>query len=535
MIKVFFRLIQLVFPLAGWMILAITMGVIGFMCAIGIPVVGTLGILGVLDYHLVVKILVVCAIGRGILRYAEQACNHYIAFKLLARLRDQVFMALRKLAPAKLEGRNKGDLISLITSDIELLEVFYAHTISPICIAILVSLICICIQPNMVLRIWALLSYCVVGILLPILVSKRSKQIGIEYRKKAGTLNSYVLESMRGLKESLQYDDTENRLHGLNACTNDLVISEKQLKHLQAKTVSWTNACIIGLSLGMYLIGKQFGISNDILIYSVVLQISSFGPVVALANLGTGLAQTMGAAKRVLDLLDEVPMVKEVINGKDVQVQDVQVDHIDFAYEDETILKDFSLKIKDHSILGIQGKSGSGKSTLLKLLMRFWDVNQGRILMDQENIKDINTSSLRNNEGYMCQETVLFHDTIENNLRIAKQDATAQEIVEACKKANIHDFIMSLPQRYQSQVGELGSTLSGGERQRIGLARMFLHDADFVLLDEPTSNLDSLNEGSILKSIYKEKENKTIIFVSHKESTLQHCDKVIHMESERVS
>ena len=209
--------------------------------------------------------------------------------------------------------------------------------------------------------------------------------------------------------------------------------------------------------------------------------------------------------------------------------------HVDFAYDKEQILKDMNLNIQENEVIGIQGKSGSGKSTLLKLLMRFWNVSGGNILVDGIDIKNLNTSNLRKNEGYVTQETILFHDTIENNLRVAKQDATIEEIQLACKKANIHEYIQSSPNGYKTLVEELGSSLSGGERQRIGLARMFLHDSKLVLLDEPTSNLDSLNEGIILKSIYEERKNKTIIFVSHRESTLAHCNRVIHMESNRVS
>lgn len=478
-----------------------------------------------------------CALLRGILRYAEQACNHYIAFKLLARIRDQVFGALRKLCPAKLEVKDKGSLISLITSDIELLEVFYAHTISPICIAFITSLVCVSIQVQFgwIYGLYSLFAYIVVGVVLPVLISKQSRQIGVEYRKEAANLNSYVLESMRGLKESMQYMDTNRRLEGLNKQTSSLAKREKKLKYFQAKTISLTNFCVVLLSLGLCLIHLYLNSSMDSMIVSSVLQISSFGPVIALANLGSTLSQTIGAGQRVISLLDETPMVEEVKNGKETNFKMVDVSSVDFAYEEEQILKDMNLSIQENEVIGIQGKSGSGKSTLLKLLMRFWDVSKGNILVDDLNIQSLNTSNLRKNEGYVTQETILFHDTIENNIRVAKENASEEEIQSACKKANIHEYIQSLPNGYKTMVEELGSSLSGGERQRIGLARMFLHDAKLVLLDEPTSNLDSLNEGVILKSIYEERKDKTIIFVSHRESTLSHCDRIIHMESERVS
>ncbi len=538
-IQIFSRLIKLVFPLTGFMICAILMGVAGFLCAIFIPVLSSMALVNdpLFSFHTIVILLFVCALLRGILRYAEQACNHYIAFKLLARIRDQVFGALRKLCPAKLEVKDKGSLISLITSDIELLEVFYAHTISPICIAFVTSLICVGIQVQFgwIYGLYSLFAYVVVGVFLPVFISKQSRQIGVEYRKEAANLNSYVLESMRGLKESMQYMDTDRRLSGLNKQTSSLANCEKELKYFQAKTISLTNFCVVLLSLGLCLIHIYMNSSIDSMIVSGVLQISSFGPVIALANLGSTLSQTIGAGQRVISLLDETPMVEEVENGKEAQFEGVDISDVDFAYEEEQILKDMNLNIRENEVIGIQGKSGSGKSTLLKLLMRFWNVSKGSILVDGLNIRSLNTSNLRKNEGYVTQETILFHDTIENNLRVAKQNATMEEIEVACKKANIHEYIQSLPNGYKTMVEELGSSLSGGERQRIGLARMFLHDAKLVLLDEPTSNLDSLNEGAILKSIYEERKDKTIVFVSHRESTLSHCDRVIHMESERVS
>lgn len=277
-IQIFSRLIKLVFPLTGFMICAIMMGVAGFLCAIFIPVLSSMALVNnpLFSFHIILVLLFVCALLRGILRYAEQACNHYIAFKLLARIRNQVFGALRKLCPAKLEVKDKGSLISLITSDIELLEVFYAHTISPICIALVTSLVCVGIQMQFgwIYGLYSLLAYVVVGVVLPIYISKQSRQIGVEYRKEAANLNSYVLESMRGLKESMQYMDKENRLLGLNERTSVLATREKELKHFQAKTISLTNLCVVLLSLGLCLIHLYLNSSIDSMIVSSVLQIS---------------------------------------------------------------------------------------------------------------------------------------------------------------------------------------------------------------------------------------------------------------------
>lgn len=542
-LQIFYRLIKLVFPLTGYMLCAILMGVAGFLCAIGIPTLASmaliqlLGLNGFFDLKTICILLFVFALIRGILRYAEQACNHYIAFKLLARIRDLVFSALRKLCPAKLESKDKGSLIALITSDIELLEVFYAHTISPICIAFLTSFICIVLQSHVhfLAALYACVAYMIVGVALPLYISKKSQNLGIAYRNEAANLNSYVLESMRGIKESMQYMDTMNRLDGLNHKTDELAQKEKELKKFQAKTISLTNFCVIFLSLGMFVLHELLQIPLYQSIPSFVLQISSFGPVIALANLGSSLSQTIGAANRVLSLLDEKPEVQEVVDGNRAKFDVIQIENVDFAYKQEPILTDMNMEISKQEVIGIQGKSGSGKSTLLKLLMRFWDVQSGHIKVDDYDIQSLNTSNLRKNEGYVTQETILFHDTIENNLRIAKETASKEQIVEACKKANIHDFITSLPDGYQTMIEELGSSLSAGQIQRLGLARMFLHDSKLVLLDEPTSNLDSLNEGIILKSIYEGRKDKTIVFVSHRESTLNHCDRIIHMDTGRVS
>ena len=361
-IQIFSRLIQLVFPLTGFMICAILMGVAGFLCAIFIPVLSSMVLVNnsLFSFNTIVILLFVCAVLRGILRYAEQACNHYIAFKLLARIRNQVFGALRRLCPAKLEVKDKGSLISLITSDIELLEVFYAHTISPICIAFVTSLVCVMIQMQFgwIYGLYSLFAYVVVGVALPIYISKKSRHIGIEYRKEAGNLNNYVLESMRGLKESMQYMDTNRRLSGLNHQTALLANREKDLKHFQAKTISLTNLCVVLLSLGLCLIHVSLNSSIQSTIVSSVLQISSFGPVIALANLGSTLSQTIGAGQRVISLLDETPMVEEVVNGNEAKFNKLDISNVDFAYDEEQILKNMNLSIRENEVIGIQGKSG---------------------------------------------------------------------------------------------------------------------------------------------------------------------------------
>ena len=536
------RLIGLVKPLAGFMILAITMGLIGHLCAAFITVFGGYAILHVLhpewSMNLVILFgaVLIFALVRGFLRYAEQACNHFIAFKLLALIRDKVFGALRRLCPAKLEGKDKGNLISIITSDIELLEVFYAHTISPIAIAFLFCVIMVCFigSYHVVLGILALAAYITVGVIIPIVTSKLSGDDGIHFRTKSGELSSFVLDSLRGLSETLQYGQGEKRMADMNAQTDNLSKNEERMKRTAGRNTAVTNTVILVFDLAMLFLSASLVGFEGCLIATLALM-SSFGPVVALAALGSTLQNTFAAGNRVLDILDESPVVEEITGKEAVQFRGAAAENVTFAYGEETILDNFSVTIPENKIIGINGRSGSGKSTLLKLFMRFWAVAQGEVKISGRNVDAINTSNLRDLESFVTQETHLFHDSIRNNLRIAKLDATDDEIIAACKKASVHDFIMSLPKGYDMEVGELGDTLSGGERQRLGLARAFLHDAPFMLLDEPTSNLDSLNEAVILKSLHKECADKTVVLVSHRKSTMGIADTVYSVEHGRMS
>ncbi|MDE7273075.1 MAG: thiol reductant ABC exporter subunit CydC [Lachnospiraceae bacterium] len=541
------RLIGLVRPLVGFMVLAVVMGLIGHLCAAFITILGGFAVLGLLGFDTMLSLpavfvcVVVFAVVRAVLRYAEQACNHFIAFKLLALIRDKVFRALRRLCPAKLEGRDKGDLISVITSDIELLEVFYAHTISPVAIAALFTVIlCWFIGSfHLVLGIWALLAYIMVGIVIPLITSRLSSGYGMAFRTKSGELSSFVLDSLRGLSETIQYGQGEARLASMNAKTEALSGDEERMKRMTGRNMAAANTVILLFDLGMLFLSSRL-YQNGIVDFSGVLiptiaLFSSFGPVTALANLGSTLQNTFAAGNRVLDILDETPVVEEV-SGREKTVFDrAAAEHVTFSYGGETVLDKVSLQISRGGVTGIVGKSGSGKSTLLKLFMRFWNVQGGSVKISGRDVADINTSDLRDMESFMTQETHLFHDSIKNNLRIARLDATKEEIIAACKKASIHDFIMSLPQGYDTPVGELGDTLSGGERQRLGLARAFLHDAPFLLLDEPTSNLDSLNEAVILKSLGEERGDRTVVLVSHRQSTMRIADAVYCVENGRMS
>ncbi len=541
------KLIGLVKPLTGYMILAIAMGLTGHLCASFITIFGGYAVLNVLGFETPLSLTVlfvsvaVFALLRAVLRYGEQACNHFIAFKLLALIRDKVFQALRRLCPAKLEGKDKGNLISVITSDIELLEVFYAHTISPAAIAALFSIVlCLFIgQYHWSLGLLALIAYLVVGVAVPLITSRYSGEDGMKFRTKAGDLSSFVLDSLRGLSETQQYGQGKKRLAEMNRRTDELAGDEEQMKRTAGRNTACTNTIILFFDLAMLfasvVLYQQQAVGFGGILIPTVALMSSFGPVVALANLGSTLQNTFAAGNRVLDILEETPVVEEVTGQNNIAFAGASAENVHFAYGEETILDGVSADIPRNQIVGIVGRSGSGKSTLLKLFMRFWEVQKGQVSLSGHKVKEINTVNLRNMESFVTQETHLFHDSIKNNLRIARLDATDEEIIAACKKASVHDFIMTLPQGYDTPVGELGDTLSGGERQRLGLARAFLHDAPFLLLDEPTSNLDSLNEAVILRSLREEGQDKTVVLVSHRESTMRIADKVYSVEHGRVS
>ena len=553
------QLIGLVKPLLPLMSLAILLGVLGYLCAIFLTILTGYGMLYGLSeilrqnvdvieggffpsrsFGTIASILIVLAILRGVLHYGEQYCNHFIAFKLLAIIRHKVFASLRRLCPAKLEGRDKGNLISIITSDIELLEVFYAHTISPIAIAILTSLIMVLFigAKYAPAGILALLGYIVVGVVIPVWNGKKGAEEGMQFRNSFGELNSFILDSLRGLDETIQYDKGEERMKQIDDRSRELGLMQKKLNRHEAVQGSLTNMAILLFSFGMlfFMLWKyERGIvSFDSMLITVIAMMGSFGPVTALSNLSNNLNQTLASGERVLSLLEEEPQIEEVGEKEQTIFAGAKAEHVDFAYEEEQILKDYSIELPRGKVVGIHGASGSGKSTLLKLLMRFWDADQGDIRISGKDIREINTKDLRDMESYVTQETYLFHDSIANNIAVGRLGASREEIIEAAKKASIHKFIMTLPNGYDTEVGELGDTLSGGEKQRIGIARAFLHDAPFMLLDEPTSNLDSLNEGIILKSLHESRGDKTVVLVSHRKSTMNVTDVIYEMENGRI-
>ena len=542
------HLLKLVTPLAHIMAFTITMGTLGFLAAIFIMVLGAMGLVNLLNFdtHLsfsdILTALIVLAVARGALRYLEQMSGHYIAFKLLALLRDKVFSSLRRLAFVKLQDKQAGQLVSLVTNDIELLEVFYAHTIAPIMIAFFTSAILLLVFGH--LSGWfvlvALSAYLTVGVILPIITTKLAREDGRRYRELVGEMNDFFLDSVRGMKEIQLFGYAKQRLDEIQQRSQKIDTAFERIKDQEAKVRVYTEVAVSAFNIIMLFTGLILfsldKIDFSAFLIGVILLMSSYGPVIALSNLSSNLLQTLASGERVLSLLAEEPELKDVESAVDLkEVSRIDVENVNFAYGEEQILSDVSLSVKKGEILGIHGRSGSGKSTLLKLVMRFYDPKSGSIKINGETLPNINTRSLRDNMAYITQQTYIFNETIEENIRLARRDATLEEIMEAAKKASIHDFILSLPEGYQTKMTELGGNLSDGEKQRIGIARAFLHNAPIILLDEPTSNLDSLNEAMILKSLLNVKAEKLIILVSHRQSTMAICDQVIGIENGRMS
>ncbi|EPF32486.1 hypothetical protein HMPREF9194_00009 [Treponema maltophilum ATCC 51939] len=542
------RLIVLIRSLIPVMLLAVVFGSIGHLCAIALTVSAAAGIADIAGIagqsalpaplRLLPYLLIAFAVCRGAFHYAEQYCNHFIAFKLLAVIRHRVFAKLRELCPAKLDGKDKGNLIAVITSDIEQLEVFYAHTLSPVAIAVAV---CACMtvfiwRGSAAAGITALCAYLTVGALIPLVNAKLGKEDGLTFRNAFGALSAFVLDSLRGLDETIQYGCGKKRTEELEQKSHELTRTQKKLSALESYQSAFTNLVILGFDAAVFCIMFRAFFAGSCSLGSAVVTtvalMSSFGPVVALSNLSNNLMQTLASGERVLSLLDEKPIVEEVRNGESVSVKDAEVSHVDFSYGKENILTDFSLSVPAGKILGIHGPSGCGKSTLLKLLMRFWDVQSGSVALSGTDIRRIKTDALRAGQSFVTQETALFRDTIAHNIAVGKPGAFREEIIDAAKKASLHEFVASLPNGYDTEVGELGATLSGGERQRIGLARAFLHNAPLMLLDEPTSNLDALNEGIILKSLKETSKDKTVVIVSHRRSTLNIARAVVEMQKD---
>lgn len=542
--KIMASLILLLGSLSYIMVLAIINGSVGFFCAMGVTIFGAVGVakaLGevvALSYGWIIALTIGCGILRGIFRYFEQYSNHYIAFRLLAVLRDKIFGALRTLCPAKLESKQKGSIIAMITSDIETLEVFYAHTISPICIAIFVStsvFLFVGFVSSWYLAFVALVGFLTIGIIVPMVSSGKLKESGVEYRAEFASFSAYFLDSIKGIKDIVLNNAGREREREVNRRSDKMLSETKKMKRNVTKAGSAIELAvsifvIITVAVGIILVKNEM-LSVGKMIVGMVTVFSSFGPVIAVGSLPGNLTQTFAGGDRVLNLLSEKPAVEEIVNGNDFDYTKLDVKDLSFSYDNQIdVLKNIKMHAEKGEIVGIVGDSGCGKSTFLKLLLRFWERDYGEINYNDIDIDKINTNSLLKNVTMVSQSTYLFEETIEDNLRIAKSDATQEEIENACKMASVHDFIMTLPDGYNTQVSALGDNLSAGEKQRIGLARAFLRGSQLILLDEPTSNVDSINEGIILKALKEQKNKKSIILVSHRESTMAIADKIYKID-----
>ena len=546
--RVIWRMLGLVRPLSGFMVISVLCGVAGFCCATFLPVLAVWEACSIvlrqeppLSLGVCLGTLALMALLRGILRYAEQICNHYIAFKLLAHIRSEVFASLRRLAPARLSGVDRGSLISTLTSDIELLEVFFAHTISPVCIAALMLVVMVAFTGSFAwqLGLVMLVAQLVVGAVVPIMVFRVSGNGGRVVRDRAAGLSTFVLDGLRGLTEVLQFDVGASRLRTLDERSRRLAGAQRAVSAVGSTGSAAADAAIAAFSLAELLVGVNLHMAGVVdasaVAISAAAMLGSFGPAVALASLGSTLQGTLAAAHRVIDVLEEEPVVEEVSEGDTISFGGAAAKNASFSYGRKRILDNVTVEIPKGSIVGIAGKSGSGKSTLCRLMMRFWDVDRGQISISDQRIDTIRTDNLRDMEALVEQDTYLFHQSIRDNLLIAKPHAIQSELDAACRAASVYDFIMGLPEGYDTEVGELGNTLSGGERQRLGLARAFLHDAPLLILDEPTSNLDSLNEGIILCSLDRQRRKRTVLLVSHRAGTMAVADRVFSMDSGRVS
>lgn len=550
-------------PLAGLMVAASTAGTIGHLAATFLPVFGIIAGFALAGNPVwgmsaagAITAMIVCAVLRGLTRYVEQYLNHNVAFHLLALFRSKAFAALRRLAPAKLAGKGKGDLIAMLTTDVELLEIFFAHTISPVAIAvtttIVYAIVAATLSPWMALAL--IVSHLIIGIIVPRFFATGVRNLGPAIRGAAGELDNVMLDDMRGLDEIIRFGRGEDRAQAIEDRTRALWRDHAKLSRVNGRFAG------VGGLLVALLTSAAAGIAINLagvnlydipaLVAAFALLASSFGPTLALAALPANLTQTFASARRLFGLMDEAPAVVETGTANS-DYEGMRLDRVTFAYPgegSEAILADFSLDVPQHGILGIQGPSGRGKSTMLKLLMRYWDPQRGQVTLSGTPLPQIDVHARRRIQAMMSQETHLFDGMIRDNLLIALPEAEIRDggaagvldarLREALAKASVLDLIDSLPDGLDTQVGELGDRLSEGERQRIGLARVFLRNDDLVLFDEPTSRLDALNEAIILRSIHelsKSEQNAdkgqdvAVVLVSHRESAMRVADAVLNL------
>ncbi len=523
-------------------VLAVLVGTLGFLSAMGITFFAGLTILKLLgidislSFYWLIALILICGFLRGFLRYAEQYLNHYMAFTLLALVRNNLFSSLRKQGNKVLDDKNKGELLSILQSDTESLEVFYAHTITPFFIAILTEAIVLVLLGVLIhysFSLLALVMYLLIGVLTPILFYLSNRKLGVQYRKALADSENNYLNACYGIKEILFFQKENEQAKILNDSTKSINSINKKLNDKTIIFSSITNVLILLGDLLIILLGgylfKNGIISSYYIILGYMILATSFGPVVALSNLPANLTMSFASAKRILPLMYEEPKIKE--GEDDFEFNSLDVKDVSFSYDDKKeVLKHISFSLNKGEIVGIEGKSGCGKSTLFKLLLHFEEVNNGTVEYNGKDISNYSRESLSKNVVLFSQSTYLFKNTIRYNLKIAKQDASDEELFEALKKAGLEEKIRTLKDGLDTQINDLADNLSSGEKQRLGLARVFLADCPLILLDEATSNVDAYNEAYILSQLKKEKGNKAILLISHRSSSLSICDKVYHLK-----
>lgn len=546
--KIVSKLLAMIGSLSYVILLAVINGSIGHAIGTFIPVLGALAIAKAcgasvaLSYTWLFVLIIGFGLLRGALRYFEQYSNHYIAFRLLAKIRDIIFRKLRVLCPAKLETKQKGTIISMITADTETIEVFYAHTISPVCIAIVCSLaifLFIGFVVSWYMALFALFAYLVIGVVMPAIGNKIVASSGSDYRREFTAFNGYFMDAVKGSRDIILHGKEEEREKKVGEYTDKLLSATDKMKTRSLTTSVITNIVIYLLDFGMLALGIALvmagQVSAPLMAVGVVALMSSYAPVLAISKLPENLSQTFSSGDRIISLLEEEPAVTDIEGGTDFDFKDLTTENLSFGYGEKQVLKDINIVVSKGEIVGVMGKSGCGKSTLLKLLLRFWKKGDGAIKYNGADIENVNTLSLKGNVVMVSQSTYLFDDTVRGNLKIAKQNASEKELIAACKSAGIYDFITKLKDGFDTKIGAGGVALSAGEAQRLGLARAFLSDAKLILLDEPTSNVDAINEGIILKALKEQKSERSIILVSHRESTMAICDRIYKMENGAIT
>lgn len=538
-------LLSFIRKVKGKVLLAVTLGIVSNLAVVAIPLIGLretlLHLNGQTSYPWrALGAMVLCGIIRGVARYGEQYLNHDIAFRLLATIRERIFATIRVLGPAKLSGKRSGDLVTAITSDVEALEVFFAHTVSPVFIAIGTTTVTVVflwqIQPTLASIL--LVGQLLVGVFIPVMGYQKSQALGDDYQESFVALNQTVMEDISSLQDISQYGLEKERLATLKVTGKQLNQQyQKKLKQ-ESKLRLLSEGVLLITAVCLFFIGVSFRFSTSTVFTSVIIGLSSFGPVLALSGLGSALVTTFASARRLAALTQESPAVVFSEHGPQITTfAGATVEAITFSYNQQVspVLSDLSLALHKEQIIGIGGESGNGKSTLVKLLMRYWDPEKGEILLNPVNLYDINEAVLHSVEGVMEQTTFIFEDTIAANIGLGNSQASSTAIEEAAKQAAIHEWVLSLPDQYETKIGGNHRSLSDGERQRIGLARLFLHDAPFILLDEPTSNLDYLNEQAILHSLKKGMTQKTVLLISHRETTLRLADQHYELADGQLS